>query len=63
METIEPTGLASSSSSSQPEHCPSGSAADSVAGPAERMPAKEAEIAPLLIETANDISKRLGYLK
>ncbi|MCP9213449.1 IclR family transcriptional regulator [Streptomyces cucumeris] len=38
-------------------------AAVSVAGPAERMPAKEAEIAPLLIETANDISKRLGYLK
>jgi DNA-binding IclR family transcriptional regulator len=37
-------------------------AAISIAGPAERMPAKRPVIVPLLLAAADDISRRLGYL-
>jgi DNA-binding IclR family transcriptional regulator len=37
-------------------------AAISIAGPAERMPAKRPVIVPLLLAAAGDISQRLGYL-
>jgi IclR family acetate operon transcriptional repressor len=37
-------------------------AAISIAGPAERMPAKRPSVVPLLLETATTISNRLGYL-
>jgi DNA-binding IclR family transcriptional regulator len=37
-------------------------AAISIAGPAERMPAKRPTIVPLLLAAADEISQRLGYL-
>jgi|1186.fasta_scaffold23073_2 IclR family acetate operon transcriptional repressor len=37
-------------------------AAISVAGPAERMPAKRPTVVPLLLQTASTVSTRLGYL-
>jgi DNA-binding IclR family transcriptional regulator len=36
-------------------------AAISIAGPAERMPGKRPAVVPLLLQTAETISNRLGY--
>ena len=44
------------------DHLGSPVAAISVAGPADRMLPREAEIGPLVVETALAISRRLGYV-